>query len=268
MRRSFYSVIQYCPDRFRAEAVNVGLAMLCPDPHEVRVAVISRYNRVQKLFGVRGEELKNLKLATLRLKNRIESANGELRTDEDLACFAATRANDLRLPEPRLAKVADLDDDFERLYSKLVEDRPVEMLAVESPAEVLPPSLSEVLYRLQQEQKIWRPGKITVPVSKRKLEIPYAYKNGVVNLIKPHEFPASSRAGAQAATLAVSGDMIRKHRIDGEMHQLVVVSTQETDQQAFEIDDHIEPVFREYGVKLVRPQQAEAFAREVEASAN
>ena len=33
MARGFYSVVQYCPDPFRAEAVNVGLVLLCAEPH-------------------------------------------------------------------------------------------------------------------------------------------------------------------------------------------------------------------------------------------
>ena len=51
------------------------------------------------------------------------------------------------------------------------------------------------------------------------------YRNGVINLVKPHVFPATRRAETQAATLAVNGDLIRKHPIDGERHQLIVVST-------------------------------------------
>ena len=94
---------------------------------------------------------------------------GELRTVEDLTAFAASRANDLRLTEPRLAKLDDVDADFERLFSQLVEEHSTETLAVEFPAEVLPPALGEVFYRLQQSNKIWQPGTFTVPVYKRTL---------------------------------------------------------------------------------------------------
>jgi hypothetical protein len=100
------------------------------------------------------------------------------------------------------------------------------------------------------------------------MEIPYAYKNGVVNLVKPHVFPATKHAETQAATLAINGDLIRKHPVDGEKQQLIVVSTQETSAQAKEIDDHVEPLFNEYGVRLIRPQNVDAFATEVEQSAH
>jgi len=266
MARGFYSLVQYCPDRFRAEAVNVGLVLLCLDPYGLRVDTISRHDRVRRLFGIGRPELKNLKLAAEGLRNRIES--GDIRTQEDLASFAASRANDLRLTEPRLANIEDLSQDFARLFSELVEDRDTVALAAASPAEVLPPALSRVFYRLEQQRRIWKPGRITVPVYKRKLEIPYAYRNGAVNLVKPHVFPATKRAETQAATLAVNGDLIQKHAIDGERHKLIVVSTQETAKQKKEINEHVEPLFREYGVRLIRPDDANAFAREVEQSAH
>lgn len=268
MARGFYSVVQYCPDRFRAEAVNIGLVLLCLEPHTVRVRMTSRHDRVRKLFGIGRPELKNLKLSAYGLTTRIANSSDELRTSEDLTSFAASRANDLRLTEPRLAKIDDMDADFERLFAQLVEEHSTAQLADESPAQVLPPKLGEVFYRLQQERKIWHPGMITVPIYKRQLEIPYAYKNGVINLVKPHVFAADKRAETQAAKLAVNGQLIEKHLIDGEKHKLIVVSTQESATQAKEITDHVEPMFRDLGVRLIRPQQADAFAIEVEKSAH
>ena len=154
------------------------------------------------------------------------------------------------------------------MFSELVESRVTTTLAESFPAEVLPPKLGEVFYRLQREQKIWKPGKITVPVYKRTLDIPYAYKNGIVNFVKPHSFPATKRAETQAATLAVNGDLIRKNPIDGEERRLIIVSTHETPKQAREINEHVAPLFKEYGVRLVRPQDTDAFASEVEQSAH
>lgn len=270
MARGFYSLVQYCPDRFRAEAVNVGLVLLCLEPHEVRVKMIARYGRASKVFGIGQEELKNLELAAKRLKSRLESANGELRTDEDLAAFAASRANDLRLTEPRLAKIEGIEEDFKRLFSELVEEERATMRsAQESPAEMLPPRLREVFNRLEDQQRIWKPEPITVPVSNTKFEVPYAYRNGVVNLVKPKAFSADKKAESQAAKLVVTGDLIQKHLIDGEKRQLIVVSTRETREQEKEIiNSHVMPLFEEYHVRLIRPDDVDAFASEVEQSAH
>ena len=157
MARGFYSVVQYCPDRFRAEAVNVGLVLLCVEPHALRVKMTSNHDRVRKLFAISKVDLKNLKFSTQGVTSRIENSADELRTSEDLAAFAASRANDLLLTEPRLAKLSNFNEDFERLFAQLVEYHPSVELADASPAEVLPPKLGEVFYRLQQARKIWQP---------------------------------------------------------------------------------------------------------------
>ena len=52
MSRGFYSVVQYCPDPSRAEAVNVGLVLLCVDPHALRVKMTGNHERVRKLFAI------------------------------------------------------------------------------------------------------------------------------------------------------------------------------------------------------------------------
>ena len=90
----------------------------------------------------------------------------------------------------------------------------------------------------------------------------------MVNLVKPKVFAADKRAETQAAKLAVDGQLIQKDLIEGERHKLIVVSTQETQKQTKEINDHVEPMFKALGVRLVRPQDAETFAKEVEASAH
>lgn len=266
--RAFYSLVQYCPDRFRAEVVNVGLVLLCLNPHEVRVKMTTKRDRVRKLFAVARPELENLKVAMHGLQSRIENSANQFRTMEDLAAFAASRANDLRLTEPRLAKLENMDADFERLFASLVADQSTATLADELPAEVLPPSLNEVFARLFSQRRIWNPGKVTVPVRNRELNIPYAYRNGVVNLVKPQAFQSGRRAETQAVQLAVDGDLLQRRPVDGRERKLIIVSTQETTEQAREIDEHVEPLFNEYKVRLIRPQHADAFAAEVEKSAH
>jgi len=267
-KRAFYSVVQYCPDRFRAEAVNVGLLLYCEEPRFLRIRIVDNHRRMRRVFGISGKTLATVRLSEQNLLHRINEKGEDVATLDELKAFIATRANDLRLTEPRLAMVSDVEADFARLFAQLATDQAAAALAEESPAQVLPPRLGEVFYRLQHARKIWRPGTITVPVYKRKLDIPYAYKNGLVNLVKPHVFPATRRAESQAATLAVSGDLIQKHPIEGEQQQLIVVSTQETSEQARGIDEHVEPLFKEYGVRLIRPQLADAFADEVEQTAH
>ena len=117
MSRGFYSVIQYVPDRFRAEAVNLGLVLLCPDPHALRFRLSTDFDRVKRLFQVNEADLK---ISVESMHARLESLTTTMRTADELAVFAASRGNDIRLTEPRLAKLESIDADFERLFASLV----------------------------------------------------------------------------------------------------------------------------------------------------
>jgi hypothetical protein len=266
---AYYSVIQYCPNRFRAEGVNVGVVLLAPHAQSIRARMTSNHSRVRKMFGTSGSAIESLKLAKRAMESRINSLNHEIHSVEDLRSFIGTRANDLRLIEPRLVKVTDFEGELDRLYLELVETEMASgAVGALELAEVLPPKLSEVFYRLSASHRIWSPGKVTVPVRKRRLDIPYAYQNGTVNLVKPFLFPRGKRAEKEAANLAIDGDLIQKHLMEGKQHRLIVVSTQEDDALAHELTEHVEPLFRHYSVRLVRPAQAEQFANEVEKQAH
>lgn len=121
MARGFYSLVQYCPDRFRAEVVNVGLVLLCIDPHAIHIRMAESHHRVRNLFEMSKSDMNNLEISMKGLQNRIVESVNEIQTFEDLATFVASRANSLRLTEPRLTKVEKIEDDFERLFSQLVD---------------------------------------------------------------------------------------------------------------------------------------------------
>jgi len=268
MAKGFYSLVQYCPNRFRAEAVNVGLVLLCVEPHAVRVRMTDRFDRVRKLFAIEKSELKDVKFSMESLRSRIESSVEQFVSADYLLSFAAARANDIRMTEPRLTKLTDIDQDFDRLYTDLVDAESTSSVRPKDTPTLLPPELNDVFLRLQREHKIWDPKPITVPILERKLDVPYAYQNGVVNLVKPQVFVGNRRADSNATTLAVMGNIFQKHAVDGETYKLIVVSTVEDEKQKREIDRHIEPLFNEYGVRLVRPSTVAQFASEVERTAN
>jgi hypothetical protein len=268
MAKGFYSLVQYCPNRFRAEAVNIGLVLVCAEPHAVRVRMTDRFDRVRRLFSMDKSELKDLKFFSDSLQSRIEYSRDQFHSADDLLSFAAARANDIRMTEPRLAKLTDIDQDFGRLYADLVDAEKTPGHRLKESPTLLPPELNEVFYRLQRERRIWDPKPITVPILRRKLDVPYAFQNGVVNLVKPQVFSGNSRAESIATNLAVMGNLFEQHKVDGESFKLIVVSTIEDEKQKKEIDRHIAPLFDWYKVQLVRPSNAAEFAAQVERDAH
>ena len=120
--RAFYSVIQYCPDRFRAEAVNIGLLLFCEEPRFLRARISDNHRRLKRVFRVSGATLATIRLSEQNLLYRINERGEDIVTLDHLKGYVATRANDLRLTEPRQVVVADFEVDFARLSAQLVED--------------------------------------------------------------------------------------------------------------------------------------------------
>jgi hypothetical protein len=269
MAKGYYSVIQYNPDRSRSEAANVGVVIFVPGTNEpLLVRNSDQLSRVRTFFKPDANRVWQIDDAIKANMNRLLRDQAEYRSLEDFEQYVNTLANDIRMTPPRVIAVNNPADEIERLFRELVENPAQDVARSLKAAKVLPPALNEVFYRLSNAGKIWKPGKVIIPVVKRSIEVPYAYQNGVVNLVMPHVFSGHKRAEQQAASLAIDGDLIKRYPIDGKAHQLVVVSTHEDQKQSNEMTRHVEPLFKEYGVRLIRPQDANAFAQEVEQSAH
>ena len=105
MARSFYSLVQYCPDRFRGETVNVGLILACENPLAMKVRMAREFSRLRAFFALSELDIDNLRCMLEGLESRIVSCVEGFQTMEDLGAFALTLANDLRLTEPEDAWV-------------------------------------------------------------------------------------------------------------------------------------------------------------------
>jgi hypothetical protein len=81
-------------------------------------------------------------------------------------------------------------------------------------------------------------------------------------------FPSGRRGESVAMRLAVEGDLIHRHSSDETPWRLIVVSAGDDTGAAAAAEEKVEPLFNEYGVRLVRRSQAGEFAREVEAHAH
>lgn len=50
-QRGYYSLIQFCPDPSRLEAINVGVALFCPDSEFIGARTAAGNQRPAKLVG-------------------------------------------------------------------------------------------------------------------------------------------------------------------------------------------------------------------------
>lgn len=258
--KGYYSVMQYCPDPSRGEAANVGVVLLTEQP-AIAVRTSETFARVKRFFKPDESRLARIIDAVRANSTRLQKSIGELRTFEDLSQFARTMGNDIRLTAPLVVRIGNMERDLANLYIELVDDgnptplrRPV----------VLPTVINQVFEELARLSKITRPGRVAVPLLGRSLRIPYAYRNGVLNYVKPELFVNKAETTDKAARLAIEGDQIHKHPIEdltGRVNRrLIVVSSASSDPAA---EQKVAPLFEEYGVKYITQADAASFADRV-----
>lgn len=262
--RAFYSVLQYVPDGGRAEAANVGVALYIPGPGRVEVQTSPTLDRVKKFFSPDRGELKRVELAVKSAASRLKSAQGEFPSEEEFARFVSARADAVRLTPPRLIVLTEAQGKLDELYTELVGDAEARTRAAQGVS--LPLRMAEVFGRLEAAHKVWRPGRIPVPETKRKLNIPRAYKNGRVNYVLPQSLAPANRPEDRLPKLGYDGFLIHQHEINHEAGQLIVLSADERADQ--EAEQRYAAILKGFHVRFVPHVRADEFAAEVEQTAH
>lgn len=256
--KAYYSLIQYCQDRARLECVNVGVIILAPDRGLLEARVSPHNDRIAQLFGRGSFDPKRLRLAKNGLADRLRRERGDIRSLEDFSRFASTLGNELILTPARPMRLEDPREDLRRLYDTLVE-----VPKAASSAEPHVPELDRVFKPLLNSPRIQANLDVTVPLIKKKIKVPYAFQNGVLNLVKPHPFPAKrGHAKNTALTLAAEGNLLYQ-RHDGGGQQLIVVPVFNSLEEMYEIENEIEDVFALHNTRMVLRRDIPGLQEEV-----
>lgn len=117
-RPGFYSVVRFCPDIERGEAINVGVIVGAPGLG-MRVRMAERNEYVKRRLGAEAFDNTRLTLIKEGLAERLNDVDPGA---ESLAAFGAAEAGKLQLSAPRPMVVGDLGDDVIALFLRLVED--------------------------------------------------------------------------------------------------------------------------------------------------
>lgn len=258
---AYYSLIQYCPDRGRAEAANVGALLICPELKFARARTTKNHNKVRKFFGRESFDPARLMLIQQAIEARVRERYDWSEGLADLERFVRTRANDLQLTPPRSMKTEDPSGDLDVIFREAVgtsapKSRQSQPMAFQLLAERFKqPGLRE---RIQFDRKI------DVPVLGTTLTVPYAFQNGNLNLVKTHHFATSQEAARkQAAELAVEGDLIQQEHTD---HRLIVVPA--FSESARDVEEPIHALFDRYEIRTIEEDEIEAFITEVNRDAH
>jgi hypothetical protein len=258
--KGYYSLVQFCPDMSRLEAVNVGVLLFCPEGGFIEARTLHHNKRVTKLFSSVDEIA--LDAAKRSLEARLQVARANFKSVEDLQKFVDTRANELRLTPPRPVKVENPQQELATLLEELVGKEPTKQKRL----KLRLPQLDALFDRLCNEHRAERNVAIKVPVTNREFTVPYAFQNGRLNLVKPQMFPAIENDALNATLkLAAQGRLIHEFP-DGKEKQLVVVPDFGTDAPADSLRRKLKQVFTTHSVEFV--EDLDEFILKVEQEAH
>jgi len=245
--------------------VNVGVLLFCPESRFLAARTAASNRRAAKLMGRGGLDKAALNSAKRAIERRLEVDRDSFQTLEDLQRFVSSRGNALKLTAPRPTKVFDPQTDLDALFAELVGGTP----RIE-PSKLVLPELDNVFRRLHEEGRARLDWPVNVPILGRTLRVPYAYRNGIWNLIKPQRFSGSESVVTNTAMgLAVEGDLLHKHGGDQDgKKRLIVVSIFADDGLSVAVGSRVRDLLSEYRVGLVREDEVPGFLASVEKEAH
>lgn len=260
--KGYYSLVQFCPDMSRLEAVNVGLLLFCPEARFIGAQTLHTNKRVTKLFKSVDEAA--LDAAKQSLEARLRVAKADFKSLEDLQKFVDTRANDLRLTQPRPVKVENPEQELVKLLAELVGREAVKASRVKARF----PELQSLFERLSQQGRARLNVTETVPITNRELKVPYEYPNGRPNLVVPKCFKGEEDVALKSADhLATQGRLLFKYGNSGKGKQLVIVPQYDNNQLSPNgLAEKLGKLFEAHDVKFVR--HLNEFMQQVESEAH
>ncbi len=263
--KGYYCVIQFCPDPSRAEAANIGVLLFCPERRFISARTAGRNTRVRQFFGPDSFDRQQLDAAKRAIEERLQVERDQFRSLDDLERFIDTRANEIIITPPRLIRVVDPERELADLFDELVGGP-----ARREPRQPEIPELDQALRAPRLRARILFDQRVEVPVLGRAINVPYAYRNGRLNLVKPQNFSAEERPATLAAIrLAVEGDLLQRYpEPSGTERRLIVVSAFAGNGDMTPLRNRVAAILGEYSVRTVPCDAVRAFVDEVEQQAH
>jgi hypothetical protein len=259
--KCYYSLVQYCPDSSRLEAVNIGVVLACPGREFADIQVARGNDRVRRFFGRDGVDLPNLNAAKEALRNRIHQSRPALWSEEGLSRFAASRGNDLTLTPPRPMRAESPDEALQRLFDELVGGR--RQTGMVHANKIL--ELEQMMSHADIVNRVQRHPKVSVPVVNLHMHADYSFRNGRLNLVREQVFRTQPLASAMR--IAIEGDLLYTHALPDEgKAQLIVVH--DFAGSAGDDRSRIVSLFEEYNVRQFNVTEIDQLRREILATAH
>jgi Protein of unknown function (DUF3037) len=220
MNTAFYSVIQFCPDAARQEAVNVGVVLFDTHTGYVGVKFSPTAERVRKFFGhvIDATQLKVLGESVQRMFDLDKQL---LASADNFRALGERQANELRFTPPRKIALGHPQTVLETVYRRLVETRDTK-----SKGGRLASQLRDEFGKPDMTRRVRRAVEVSVDRYPQPIRAPFGYQNGVFNLIQPVTFQSDDAAQLlrQTGGLHLEGELLREteHPEFGQLGLVVV----------------------------------------------
>lgn len=119
MQPGFYCIVQFQPDRFRREGVNVGVLVVAERDREIRLRFAATTERARRLFPGLPIDDQRFSAATRALERRLLEVE---RTEGGIRGFLEKESSQLVIFPPMRANIEDIDATLDRLFEQLVLD--------------------------------------------------------------------------------------------------------------------------------------------------
>lgn len=252
----YYSLLQYCPDQSRAEVANVGVVLLCPELRFLDAQLAQGNDRVRTVFKVAGDVLEVMNDTKRSFRDRLQRESEWIKSADDLRSFAGGLANDLILTAPRPMRVTEARTDLGVLFAELVGGR-----KQSGKPRAAIPELERGLATLIAKHLVVEDRRTRINALGTEIQTPYAYKNGIWNLIKP--LPLSGDGISSASPWAVRGQFLKNQ---GDAKLVIVSAVDSTAQEHAE--GVAETIFVAHGVDFIRRQNVAGLIERVAAEAH
>ncbi len=212
--KGFYALVQFCPDRSRLEAANIGVVLLCPDLKFLQARMSEHNSRARRFFGKVDSELLELQKGEIMDRLRLHAA--ELSDPRSFADFAGRRGNQVRISELRYVSVQDPEVSLEALFEELVGEKADLMGSATS--QLLKPRKRRILSQFKSAledagvaELVKTDLEIAIPNLSRSISVPFGYQNGLFNIIEPTRFdlPKADENFEKACRRAIEGEALR-----------------------------------------------------------
>ena len=217
--RGYYSIIQYCPDPSRLEAVNIGVALFCPEVRFLRARFGRRKTPVRQLFGKQDWDFVDAQ--RVAIEARLGRHEEDFQTLEAFESFVAKRAGAFRLTPPRPVKVENPQHELQALFARLVGSQGESKRNAE---RRIAKELDDRFRVAGVEARLQSNVVVHPPTLPEPFKVPFAYRNGRLNLIEPVQFEGQNPSSVfnRASVCAVQGQFLSDYK-DPEFGELGLI---------------------------------------------